>query len=373
MESVGLLAGGIAHDLNNLLSPIIGYSELLQMGLVPDGRRYEYLGEVRRAGERARKLTRQLLAFSRRQVLELRVLHLGAVVRHLEPMLRRTIREHIRIEIRVTSENDLVRADQGEIERVVMNLAVNALDAMPAGGLLAIDVEDVELSPSNASSHPGVRPGPYVALAIKDTGTGMSEETLRHLFEPFFTTKGTDKGTGLGLSTAYGIVSQHGGYMTVDSTPGVGSVFRAFLPRAEGAATVAHPTSSAEPRAAQGSETVLVVEDNELVRNLACDLLHALGYTVRSADGPAACFALVEKLDTTIDLLLTDVIMPEMNGVELYQRLQARLPHLKVVYMSGYPKSIIDAHGVIQEGLNLIQKPLTVGALSERIRTVLGR
>ena len=242
---------------------------------------------------------------------------------------------------------------------------------MPSGGLLAIDVDTVEVSPAEANSHPGAMPGPHVTLTVTDTGTGMSEETRHHLFEPFFTTKGTDKGTGLGLSTAYGIVSQHGGHMTVDSTLGVGSVFRVFLPRAAGAPAEARPTSSMPPRRAQGRETVLVVEDNEPVRNLACDLLRALGYDVCSAEGPDACFALLEKLETRIDLLLTDVIMPKMNGVELYQRLRSSLPHLKVLYMSGYPRSIIDTHGVAQEGLNLIQKPLTVEALSERIRAVL--
>jgi PAS domain S-box-containing protein len=371
MESVGRLAGGIAHDFNNLLSPILGYAEMLLLDFLPDDPRHEDLVEIQRAAERARDLTRQLLAFSRKQVLEMKKIDLGRVVSGFEKILRRTIREDIALEIDLASAG-AVEADVSQIEQVLMNLAVNSQDAMPDGGKLTIRTADVVLDETRAADHPGVLPGAYVLLSLGDTGTGMDGDTLRNAFEPFFTTKEAGKGTGLGLATVHGIVKQHDGHIEVDSKVGLGTTFLIHFPCAEAGAKPgrAEETDDGAPR---GSETVLVVEDNVAVRNLVCGMLRRYGYAVLDADGGESCLQLVENHQGPFDLLLTDVVMPNMDGRRLFERLSGILPALKVIYMSGYTDTVIGRHGVLDDGVDFIQKPISVQALTRKVREVLDR
>jgi len=266
----------------------------------------------------------------------------------------------------------LVRADKGQIEQALLNLAVNAQDAMPEGGTLTIEAKNVDLEDSDAAAHPEVTPGPHVMLSVTDTGTGMDEETRAHIFEPFFTTKGQGKGTGLGLATVYGIVKQHGGAVTVDSRKGRGSVFRIYMPRVAEAPRESAPAPGAADRAARGTETVLVAEDNETVRTLACRMLEELGYRVLSAESAERCAELTAAYPGTIHLLLTDVIMPGKNGKELYDALKRGRPGLKALFMSGYPGEVIGRHGILGEGVNFLQKPFTSAALAQQVRLALG-
>jgi two-component system cell cycle sensor histidine kinase/response regulator CckA len=371
MESVGLLAGGVAHDFNNLLTPILGYADILASGFTPGDPSFDLLEEIRRAAERARDLTQQLLAFSRKQVMVLKTVDLGEIIRRFTDILRRTIRENIHIEIAIAPSLSAVRADAGQIEQVLLNLSINAQDAMPAeGGTLVIEAADIDLGESYAAQHPETPPGRYVMLAVSDTGVGMDERTLEHIFEPFFTTKELGKGTGLGLSTVYGIVKQHGGSITVYSEKNHGSTFKILLPRvAENSAAVDQAPPSTAP--ARGTETILVVEDEEAVRRLACTMLGSLGYRVLAADTVESCVALASAHRGRIDLLLTDVIMPKMNGRDLYHVLQRGQADLKVLFMSGYSGSVIAHHGVLDEGMQFIQKPFTLRALSAKVRLVL--
>lgn len=373
IESIGMLAGGVAHDFNNLLTPIIGYSEILLSRMDESDRTYGSVLEIKRAAKRAAELTRQLLAFSRKQVLELKVLDLGLVIERFEQMLRRTIREDVRIEVLISPDLSLVQADRGQIEQVLMNLAVNAQDAMPNGGTMTIEAKNVVLDGAYVTAHPDAAIGPHVELSLTDTGTGMDESVLEHLFEPFFTTKEEGKGTGLGLSTVYGIVKQHGGSLSVDSHPGKGSVFHVYLPCVLGGDAAAVPSPAETPAAhlPRGAELVLLVEDNEIVRNLAIEMLHLLGYHVLPADGPESCFSLFEQHRDEIDMLLTDVIMPVMNGKQLYDRLAAKRPDLKVLFMSGHASDVIGLHGVLEDDVHFIQKPLSLQPLAEKIRSVL--
>ena len=369
LESIGRLAGGVAHDLNNLLSPILGYSELLLLENDDADRRRESVEQILKAGRRARDLVRQLLAFSRRQTLQFRPLDLNLLLINFEKLLRRTIREDVDIKILPSQSLPLINGDMGQIEQVVMNLTVNAQDAMPDGGALTIETGQVELDETYASEHDGVTPGPYVLLTVSDTGTGMDQETLGQLFEPFFTTKKLHEGTGLGLSTVYGIVKQHGGNVWAYSELELGTTFKIYLPVSTGSLPVEN--RSAENQPAGGSETILLVEDDEDVRDLALAILKRNGYTVLVAEsGPEALFML-KNHKGPLHLILTDVVMPEMNGRQLFDQASVIYPDVKALYMSGYTRDVIAHRGVINAGVNFIQKPFSVKLLATSIREVL--
>jgi len=369
MESVGQLAGGIAHDFNNLLTVINSYSSMAMEDLPESHPLYAQLEQILSAGERAASLTRQLLAFSRKQVLNPRVIDLNQVVRHLEAMLRRLIGEDIEFMTRFADELGDVHADPGQIEQVLLNLVLNARDAMPTGGRLTIETADVFIDEAYANSHPDTRPGPYVMLAVSDDGVGMDAETCEHAFEPFFTTKPTGQGTGLGLSTAYGIVKQSGGVIWAYSEPGHGTTVKVYLPRIEG--RVRATAAKAIDQGGAGTETILVVEDEEAVRELTALILTSAGYRVITAtDGPEALLEHGRHPDR-IDLLLTDVVMPGMSGKELADRLTGLTPHLGVLYMSGYTDNAIVHHGVLDEGTHFIAKPFRGKGLLAKVRSVL--
>ncbi|MBN1345084.1 MAG: response regulator [Phycisphaerae bacterium] len=370
MESIGRLAGGIAHDFNNLLSPILGYADIALMDLAPDHPLYTALMQIRGAAERARGLTRQLLAFGRKQMLEVKVIDLGELVSGFERMLRRTIREDITIELRIDAKGGCVFADPSQIEQVLMNLAVNAQDAMPNGGKLVIETGTATLTEDDVRTHAGAKCGSYIVLSALDTGCGMDAPTQERIFEPFFTTKPPGQGTGLGLSTVYGIVKQHGGHIRFESRPESGTVFRVFLPQAEGPPEHLAAPSVSQP-GKRGNETVLVVEDDESVRGLVHQMLRSHGYDVHTAGTPEEAFRFVARSDRPPDLLLTDVIMPEMNGPELYETLAKSRPELAVLYMSGYSDEVIAHHGGIRRGIHLLAKPFSVETLTNKVREVL--
>lgn len=370
MEAVGKLAGGIAHDFNNLLTAIIGYSEFLDARLREDDPAKREVREIRKASDRAASLTRQLLAFSRKQILRPRVISINSVVADMDAMLRRLIGEHIDLVTKLEEDPWRVKADPGQVSQVVMNLAVNARDAMEDGGMLTIETANVVLDEEDCRGRVGMKPGPFVLLAVSDTGAGMSRETMERIFDPFFTTKGTGKGTGLGLSTVYGIVKQSGGHVWVYSEPGRGSTFKIYFPVAEAREELSSGTA---PPAVlpQGRETVLVVDDDEGIRRLASEFLERSGYRVlRAADGEDAV-RIADGFDAEISLLVTDVVMPRMGGKALFQRLRARRPELKVLYMSGYTDNAIVHHGVLEEGTAFLNKPYTMEALGRKVREVL--
>jgi len=367
MESVGRLAGGVAHDLNNLLSPILGYSGLVLSAMPQDAPYRDELSEILRAGERSRELIQQLLAVGRKQAMELKVLDVRDVVAKAEKILRQMLREDIRIEVHTAPTPRLVRADVGRLEDVLINLALNAQDAMAQGGVLSISLDEV--TPAHAEI--GMPTGPCIMLCVSDTGSGMDAETLSLIFEPFFTTKEIGKGTGLGLSVVYGVVKQHGGHIAVSSRPGQGTTFKITLPRMSEPAQAVAPAAVGEPAVKTGSGVVLVVEDNEMVRTLVCRALSAQGYSVVEAPTAMRCLELMTTQTALVDLLLTDVIMPSINGPDLYARLRQRWPVLKVVYMSGYDRSVLGPHGVLKEGILLIQKPFTLEMLNQTVRKAL--
>jgi PAS domain S-box-containing protein len=372
MEAVGRLAGGIAHDFNNLLMVISGYCEFLLEKIGPDAVLRAPAQEIANAAERATSLTRQLLAFSRKQMLAPKVLDLNAVVTENLKMLTRLIGEDIDLVMVPATELGPVKADPGQIEQVILNLAVNARDAMPHGGKLTIETSNVTLDESYARYHAGVRPGEYVMLAISDTGSGMDADTQSHIFEPFFSTKGT-KGTGLGLSTVYGIVKQSGGYIWVYSEPGKGTTFKVYLPRIVELADFAavQPTDTASLAQAHPDETILIVEDETNLRRMAKQYLENQGYTVLEAADGAAALQICVAHAGRIHLLLTDVIMPGMNGRELAQRFFEQRPDTKVIYMSGYTENAIGTNGTLDVGITLLQKPFTLQALRQKVREVL--
>ncbi|MBS1865110.1 MAG: PAS domain S-box protein [Acidobacteria bacterium] len=370
MEAVGRLAGGIAHDFNNLLTIIKGYTELaVQRKEVPAPVRAD-IEHIEDASERAAGLVRQLLAFSRKQVLQPKNLDLNAVVLGLEKLLRRLIGEDIEMRTVVSAGLGTIKADPAQVEQVLMNLVVNARDAMPSGGRMTVETTNVDLDRTYASEHVSVRPGRYVMLAVSDSGTGMSPETIAHIFEPFFTTKGGTKGTGLGLATVYGIVKQSGGYIWVYSEPEKGSTFKVYFPRVDEEAERSSRTKR-DAKAERGSETVLLVEDDDAVRELAEAILAAQGYKVICANGPKRAEEIAAERSKEIDLVLTDVIMPAMSGRELVKKLSERNPKLRVLYMSGYTDNVIAQGGVLEEGLAFLQKPFTPRALSQKVREVL--
>ena len=368
MEAVGRLAGGIAHDFNNLLTVINGYSEMLLDSFSPGDPVRTDIEQIHRAGERAASLTRQLLAFSRRQVMEFRVIRLNALLTGLGKMLTRLIGEDIRLVLKLAPELGSVRADPGQIEQVVMNLAVNARDAMPAGGTLTLETANIELNHGTVETYGELAPGLYVLLAISDTGVGMTPEVQQHLFEPFFTTKEIGKGTGLGLATVYGIIKQSGGDIRVQSAPGQGTTFSIFLPRVMEEAAGSAMDRGALPR---GQEMILVVEDQEEVRQLTARVLQSLGYTVLEATDGKEALRILRALPTQVDLVLTDVIMPEMSGSELLAQLRLTWPGLRALYTSGYPDDELTRHGVLGERVRFIQKPFSPEALAQNVREVL--
>jgi PAS domain S-box-containing protein len=369
MEAVGMLAGGVAHDFNNLLTIITGYSQLILNNLRPDDPNRHSVEQIMRAGERAGALTKQLLAFSRRQVLQPKVLEVNRLVSSMTAMLQRLIGEDVDLRIVLRPDVGRVHADPGQVEQVLMNLVVNARDAMPKGGILTVETANVELDESYASRHIEVRSGPYVMLAVSDNGAGMDEATRARLFEPFFTTKGAGKGTGLGLSTVFGIVKQSGGSLQVYSEPGSGTSVKVFLPRIEQPAALDPETQKKTAR--RGHETVLLVEDDDMVRNLVRETLERDGYTVIDANSPTEARRAADRHQGAINLLITDVIMPKTNGRELAEQLLKRRPNLKVLYMSGYTDSAIASSGVLQKEMSFLQKPFTPAALVNKVREVL--
>jgi PAS domain S-box-containing protein len=374
LESIGRLAGGVAHDLNNLLSPILGYSEMLRMdaGAGPAQLNVEWLEQIEQAGLRARDLVRQLLAFSRKQALAFQPVRLNDLLRGFEKLLRRTIREDVDILWALSPGLPPVMGDPGQLEQVLMNLAVNAQDAMPGGGKLTLETAAVELDESYAARHPGAKPGRYVMLAVSDTGTGMDETVRGQLFEPFFSTKQNGEGTGLGLATVYGIVKQHGGNIWVYSEPGHGATFKVYLPAAENVPVVAPKERPAETNVMpEIPETILLVEDEDAVRELATTILKGKGYTVLAASGGAEALSRLERARNPVHLLLTDVVMPGMNGRELFRRAAGIRPEIRVVYMSGYTDNVIAHHGVLDEGVQFLQKPFSVQSLLRAVRKAL--
>ncbi|HUK90174.1 MAG TPA: PAS domain S-box protein, partial [Blastocatellia bacterium] len=372
MEAVGRLAGGIAHDFNNLLTAIIGYSELASLRINPADPISGNLDEIAKAAQRAASLTAQLLAFSRKQMLQPRVLDLSEQVRDIEEMLRRVIGEDIDLITILDSELWRVRVDPNQVQQVIVNLAVNARDAMPEGGTLTIETANIEVDEQYAQDHPGAGPGPHVLLAITDTGVGMNKETKEHIFEPFFTTKEMGKGTGLGLSTVYGIIRQSGGNVWVSSEPGKGSSFTIILP------AIQSPEHEAERTVlsgsvTQGQETVLVVEDQETVLKLVRDILEHQGYRVLHALRPSDAITICNEYDGPIHLMITDVIMPQMNGRQLADYVAPTRPDMRVLFMSGYTDNAMVKEGILGPGAAFIQKPFQMSSLLYSVRDVLGK
>ena len=370
MEAIGQLAGGVAHDFNNILTAILGYSELVMDSFGPRDQRRADMEAVITAGQRAAGLTRQLLAFSRKQVLQPSVVDLNGLIEDMLQMLGRLIGEQIAVVPMLAPHLGLVRADAGQVEQVSMNLVVNARDAMPTGGRVVIETANVELDQS-CLHDVEIQNGSYVMLAVSDTGIGMDEATKRRLFEPFFTTKEAGKGTGLGLATVYGIVKQSGGYVWVYSEPGRGTTFKVFLPRTTDREAAEINVTRAP--AALGCETVLVVEDEDGVRALTRRILETAGYRVLEARNAEQGEALFLQHANGVNLLVTDVIMPGLSGPKLYQRLAERRPELKVLYVSGYTDDTIVDRGELDRGVEFLQKPFTADALRGRVREVLNR
>ncbi len=371
MEAIGRLAGGIAHDFNNLLSVIKGTCQLSVLDLREGDPLYANLKEIERATDRAADLTRQLLAFSRKQMMEMRVLDLNEVIKGLEKMLHRLIGEDIELVTYLAEGLGWVKVDPGQMEQAIINIVVNARDAMPQGGKLTVETVNVELDEEYARRHIAVKPGSYVMMAISDTGVGMTKEVKERLFEPFFTTKEMGKGTGLGLSTVYGIVKQSGGNIWVYSEPGQGATFKIYLPRVD------EPMDELKEEIIKeiphGSETLLIVEDEEGVRKLAVRILKRQGYQVLEAEDGGKAFMLCEKYKEPVHLILTDVVMPGMSGRQLAERLKEIHPEAKVLYMSGYTDNAIAHHGILEEGIEFIQKPFTLESLARKVRRVLDK
>jgi signal transduction histidine kinase len=369
MEIVGRLAGGVAHDFNNMLSAIIGYAELALYMLEDDNPVKEYVSNVKEAGIKAEGVVRQLLAFSRKQVLEMKVVHLNELVKSMTNMLARLIGEDIAIELETKAPTRSVMVDPIQIEQILMNLAVNSRDVMPDGGRFVIAVSDLEIIETITDRLPGIVPGSYVLLRVTDTGEGMEPEVLEKVFEPFFTTKKVGKGTGLGLATVYGIVKQHNGYIYAESKVGKGTTFEVYLP----VTLEALEKTGAEepPTMPKGTETVLVAEDDQATRKLVCNTLQPLGYKLLDASSGTEALEMSNSFGGEIDLLLTDVIMPGFNGRELAKKMLAARPGIKVIYMSGYTDDIIAGHGVLDPGMSFLQKPLSPTVLANELREVL--
>ena len=371
MEAIGRLAGGVAHDFNNLLTVIIGYSQILAQGVPAPSRLKDATAQIRSAADRAAGITRQLLAFSRKQVLSPRVIDLNDVMMNIDTMLRRLIGEDIEILTVPGLDLGTVKADPGQIEQVIMNLAVNARDAMPGGGKLTLETENTELDEAYAREHPPLQPGRYVMLAVSDTGIGMTADTQAHIFEPFFTTKEVGKGTGLGLSTVYGIVKQSEGYIWVYSEPDQGTTFKIYFPRIDQAAEGVGGAEKKPAGMERGTETILLVEDEEQLRQLIATVLEEYGYKVLPAAGTAEGLKLCRANHRDIRLLVTDVILPGMNGRQLAEQVQKISPRTRVLYISGYTSNAIVHYGVLDAGLWFLAKPFSLSALIAKVREVL--
>src|ERR1700722_17477583 len=371
LEAVGKLSGGIAHDFNNILGVIIGYSEALQQKIGVNDPMREAIDEIEKAGQRAAALTQQLLAFSRKQVLEPKILDLNSIVADVEKMLRRLIGADVDLEITPDPTIGKVKADRGQIEQVILNLAVNARDAMQQGGRLKIETHNADLDANDARRKRYIVPGHYVMLEVSDTGMGMSAEVQSHIFEPFYTTKEQGKGTGLGLATVYGVIKQSGGYIWLESEIGKGSTFQVYLPRAEG---VEEETARVEPSfKSHGPGTILVAEDEPSLRKLTCNTLKESGYRVLEAeDGPKA-IEIAAQFDKDIDLLLTDIVMRGMNGRELAEQMSPGHPRMKVLYMSGYTDGAVATHGVLESGIVILRKPFTRKQLQQSVGEMLAK
>ena len=374
MEAIGRLAGGIAHDFNNLLTIIKGYSQLSLLELKEDDPLRGNLEEIRRASEKATDLTRQLLNLSRSQRMEMKIVDLNTLLKNLDKMLRRVVGEDVELITCFADDLGRIKVDPGQIEQVIMNLVVNAKDAMPSGGKLAIETANVELDQIYASSHIGVKPGRYVMLLVSDTGMGMAPEIKKKVFEPFFTTKEKDKGTGLGLSTVYGIVKQSGGDIWVYSEPGYGTTFKIYFPRVDEPQDIDEvKEKEVEEGLPRGDETILVVEDNEEVRKVTARILKMQGYRVLEASNVGDAFSVCDQHDGPIHFMVTDVVMPKMHGPELAKRVSSLYPEIMVIYMSGYIENAISHHGILEKGMEYIKKPFTVNELAKKVRQVLDK
>jgi len=370
MEAVGQLAGGIAHDFNNVLSVILSYSDLLLEDLKPNDPTRADLEEIRKAGQQAARLTRQMLAFSHQQILEPKILDLNEIIGGVNKMLERVVGETIELRMPLQPDLGTIKADPGQVEQVIMNLVVNARDAMPHGGKITIATSTVDLDVAYAREHLGVTPGPHVLLSVGDTGVGMDPAMQARIFEPFFTTKEKGRGTGLGLSTVFGIVKQSGGTIWVSSEPGAGTTFKIYFPLVEGK-TDALPSMRPLTGATSGTETILLVEDEDGVRRVAVGILRKAGYHVIESRGPGEALLLNEQHPVPIDLLLTDVVMPTMGGRQLAERITATRPKLKVLFVSGYTDDAVLHQAILESGVAFLQKPLTPDGLRQKVREVL--
>ena len=369
LESIGRLAGGIAHDFNNMLTPIMGCSQLLAMNMAPGSDDYEMATRITKAAERAKGLTQQLLSFSRKQILEMKVLDLNEVITSFHDILRRTIRENIDIRLHLTEETHGINADRHQLEQIILNLAVNAQDAISGEGIITIETTPITLDDEYVQHHTVVKAGSYLLLVVSDTGKGMDRETRERIFEPFFTTKEVGQGTGLGLATVYGLVKQHGGNIWVYSEVGKGSTFKLYFPLADRKPAEPGGRGAEGPALNADGRTILLVEDDEMVRKTVYDFLYNLGFNLMVAESPKE--ALKMSAGQQIDLLVTDVVMPGMNGPELYQRLSESREGLKALYMSGYTNNVIVHHGILNEGINFIQKPFSLSGLTRKVAAIL--
>ncbi|MFO7930363.1 MAG: ATP-binding protein, partial [Desulfosalsimonas sp.] len=378
IEAIGRLAGGVAHDLNNMLTPVLGYAELLTAQASPGDPDIESLNEILTAGRRARDLVGQLLAFGRKQMLEFEPVNLNLLVQKLNNLIRKTIREDIRININTARSLPDIKGDSSQLERVVMNLVLNAQDAMPRGGELTVETALVLLEPDEdlPEEYNTMPCGSYVMLEVSDTGHGMDRETMKQVFEPFFTTKEMDKGSGLGLATSYGIIKQHGGEIRVSSKEGTGTTFKIYLPAYYGNSEQARDEtklSADTGAAAKGSETVLLVEDEKNVRDLAVKALQQLGYRVVEASNGHEAISLLASRREPVDLLVTDVIMPGLNGGQLYEEISSLRPDLRVLYMSGYTDDVLFSYGLTETDTHFIRKPFSIKEFAASVRKALGQ
>jgi signal transduction histidine kinase len=375
LDAIGGLAAGVAHDFNNVLSVIVGHADLLLAELPEVDPSRENVEEIRAAATRAAELTRQLLAFSRQQILQPQHANIARIVNGMAKMLRRMIGEDVELSIVTPPKLGIVLVDPGQIEQVLMNLAVNARDAMPRGGTLTIEISEIEAEDINAADRAGLRPVRHVMLAITDTGIGMDSDTQARIFEPFFTTKGPGRGTGLGLATVFGIVQQSGGSISTTSAPGAGTTFRIYLPTVD-AAHATEPTTAANRRPSfaslRGDETILLVEDDDAMRSMLRTVLEKHGYSVLDASNGREALVLCERMQETVHLVLTDVVMPHMSGREFATKLETIRPGLPVLYMSGYTDGAIVQHGVLEPGIAFLQKPIAPQALVQKVRELIG-